>query len=242
MPSSEHPRSSAAVLIPADLNDESDSSFSWYRGERGKLHCASCRVSPVFDMVECIGYEATMMAVGSNDDVWQARVETALRAVERMVESTSAELCLMCDDIGSAHGAMIGEGVFRASYLPLLTRFVDVCKGHGKISAWHSCGRLEQLIPALRDSMVDVLRLDQLGLMDVRAVRGQLHGWQILWFAPDKRGWPDIAAMTETYYEHVVAAMPAWLLCNPKEECISGQTPETIRVIRDVRSRLCRQK
>jgi hypothetical protein len=229
------------ALTPADLNDEPDSSFSWYNSVPGKLHCVSCKVSPLFHLVECIGYEAAMIAIAANNATWQARVDTVLRALENVVQKTPADLCMICDDIGSAHGSMIGYATFRESYLPMLTRFAELCRRNGKLSAWHSCGRLEELIPALRDSRVNVLRLDQLGLMNVADVRRQLHDWQILWFAPDKRGWPDIAKMTDAYYANVLDAQPAWMLCNPKEEIISGQTEATLAVIRTVRQRIAAQ-
>jgi uroporphyrinogen decarboxylase len=131
-----------------------------------------------------------MLGFPENTMYMAAEPETTLAMFERITEykiRLAHELLKLDlplyhhgDDLGFQTSTFFSEPMFRELLLPYLKRLFKVYKDAGKKVAYHSCGNITKLIPALIEAGIDVLEPVQ-PCMDLKYLKDAFGDDLIFW-------------------------------------------------------------
>jgi uroporphyrinogen decarboxylase len=148
------------------------------------------------------------------------------------------------DDLGFQTSTFFSEGMFRELLLPFLKRLFKVYKDAGKKIAYHSCGNITTMIPALIDAGVDVLEPVQ-PCMDLAYLKEAFGDVLVFWGGIDTQGilphgTPD---QVREHTRHVIRTLGrgGGLIIGPSQEIMSDIPVDNIaamvETIREERTR-----
>jgi uroporphyrinogen decarboxylase len=71
------------------------------------------------------------------------------------------------DDVGGQYGMLISPKCFRKHLKPRMKRFVDLCKNHGAVVRYHSCGSIRAILEDCIEIGIDVINPVQTGAAEM---------------------------------------------------------------------------
>ncbi|MEM3648345.1 MAG: uroporphyrinogen decarboxylase family protein [Thermoproteota archaeon] len=139
------------------------------------------------DVMELLGMENMFVKMHTEPEIVDAVFEQVVgyyEAVNRKIFEEAADLIdifFIGNDLGTKHGPMISEKLFRRFVLPHLKRLVDLGHSYGLKVMLHCCGGFSELIPAMVEIGLDGLHAVQPSCrgMDLRKLKKE-YGDKIL--------------------------------------------------------------
>ncbi len=107
--------------------------------------------------MDLIGMERFMLAVYDEPDL----IAEVTRGVGRLIGEVFEAYCQMPeivalwlgDDLGSKNGLLVSPEILDRYIFPWYRRYAQIAHAHGRPFLLHSCGRVEQVMPALVDQV-----------------------------------------------------------------------------------------
>ena len=91
--------------------------------------------------------------------------------IARHYLAAGIEMASLGDDLGTQLGPLLGAPIVREFLVPQYRRLFDLYRGRGVLINFHSCGRIDEMLPIFLDLGVDVLNPVQATANDLPAVR-----------------------------------------------------------------------
>jgi hypothetical protein len=130
-----------------------------------------------------MGLEGAFVAMYESPDliaeILDRQADFVARLISNAQQACGGLLDAWCgtDDLGLQTGAFMPEAIFRRLFAPRYRRIFDACHRAGLLAYLHSDGRMNELIPALAESGLDILQVEDLrvkGIEALEAFRGRL--------------------------------------------------------------------
>jgi len=119
------------------------------------------------DAIDLFGMDALMVKMYEDpnivDTVMKHVVDYYVESSKRIFDAAADEIDIFFigNDLGSQHGPLLGEGLFRRFILPHIARLVDLGHSYGLKIMMHCCGGVAEFIPALIEIGLDALHAVQ---------------------------------------------------------------------------------
>jgi len=96
--------------------------------------------------------------------------------IARHYLNLGVEFVQLGDDLGTQSGLLLSPRIIQEFFLPEYTRLVALYKAHNVLIGFHSCGRIEAVLPVFLEMGIDVLNPIQASANDLDHLRQQTMG------------------------------------------------------------------
>jgi len=114
---------------------------------------------------------------------WLMEIDANKARIAAGYASAGVDIVFIGDDMGSQRALLVSEDMWSDFFRPPLERIIDAireARPHVAI-AYHSCGHIEPLVPALLEAGIDVLESVQPECNDVPRLVAAFHGRLAFW-------------------------------------------------------------